>query len=71
MLLSVARTGVGPAARAEGAARSRAVGMQPDYLALMEADTMRPVAAPSGPARRVAAARLGTARLLDNVAVAP
>jgi pantothenate synthetase len=44
-------------------------------FALVEADTMRRLEAlfpPGGdPARLVAAARLGTVRLLDNVAVPP
>jgi len=69
VLQAIAQAGAGPAALAEGEARLRVIGMQPDYLALVEADTMRAVTAPSGPARLVAAARLGTVRLLDNVAV--
>ena len=40
-------------------------------LALVEAETMRPLAArrEQGPMRLIAAARLGTVRLLDNIAV--
>jgi pantoate--beta-alanine ligase len=42
-------------------------GFQVDYLALVEPETLREVAAPPG--RLIAAARLGTVRLLDNMAV--
>lgn len=69
VLQGAALTGAGPDALAAGLASLRAIGMQPDYLALVEADTMRPIPSPTGPARLVAAARLGTVRLLDNVAV--
>lgn len=46
-------------------------GFAPDYLALVEAETLKPLTAPrsDGPMRLVAAARLGTVRLLDNIAV--
>jgi len=46
-------------------------GFAPDYLALVEAETLKPLAArrQDGPMRLVAAARLGTVRLLDNIAV--
>jgi pantoate--beta-alanine ligase len=56
---------------AEEAAGLRSAGFQPDYLALVEAETLRPVDAvsPTGAARLVAAARLGKVRLLDNLAV--
>lgn len=49
----------------------RGAGFAPDYLALIEAETMRPLAArrEQGPMRLIAAARLGTVRLLDNIAV--
>jgi pantoate--beta-alanine ligase len=59
---------LGEAAEGLGAA-----GFGVDYFALVAADTMRPLEAlppPGGaPARLVAAARLGTVRLLDNMAV--
>lgn len=71
VLLDAAAASASPAALAAGDAHLRALGMTPDYLALVEADTMRPIAAPSAPARLVAAARLGTVRLLDNIAVPP
>ncbi len=52
-----------------------AAGFGVDYFALVEAETMRPLEAlpppGGGPARLVAAARLGTVRLLDNLAVPP
>ena len=71
VMQSVAQAGAGHAALADGAERLRGMGMAPDYLALVEADTMRPVGVPTGPARLVAAARLGSVRLLDNIAVPP
>lgn len=54
---------------AEGIARLVAAGFAPDYLALVEAETLRAIDAPrgDGPMRLVAAARLGTVRLLDNI----
>jgi pantoate--beta-alanine ligase len=55
----------------EEKARLREAGFRPDYLALVEAETLRPMAgfAPGRAARLIAAARLGTVRLLDNLAV--
>jgi pantoate--beta-alanine ligase len=54
-----------------GAARTRlgAAGFAVEYLALVEAETMRPLDEASAPARLVAAARLGAVRLLDNWAL--
>ena len=40
-----------------------------DYVELCDADTLTPLSAATRPARLLAAARLGTTRLLDNVAV--
>ncbi|MGE0157992.1 MAG: pantoate--beta-alanine ligase [Gemmatimonadales bacterium] len=40
-----------------------------DYVAVRDAETLEPVADASRPARVLAAARLGRARLIDNVAV--
>lgn len=59
------------AALAEGEAALRAAGLEPDYFALVEAETLKPLAArrTGGPMRLIAAARLGTVRLLDNVPV--
>lgn len=44
-------------------------GLAPDYLDLVDAATMRPQREWRPPGRLVAAARLGTVRLLDNVPV--
>ncbi len=62
-----------PAALAGAVRGLERAGFGVDYLALVEAETLRHLdAAPrSGPARLVAAARLGTARLLDNLPVPP
>ncbi|MFC3125332.1 pantoate--beta-alanine ligase [Pseudoroseomonas globiformis] len=50
-------------------ARLAAAGLVPDYLALVEPDTMRPwPEGRRGEARLLAAARLGDVRLLDNMA---
>lgn len=56
---------------AAGDASLRAAGFTPDYLALVEAETLRAIDAPrrDGPMRLLAAARLGSVRLLDNIAV--
>jgi pantoate--beta-alanine ligase len=56
---------------AAGEAALRAAGFAPDYLALVEADTLDAIGAPrsDGPMRLLAAARLGNVRLLDNIAV--
>jgi pantoate--beta-alanine ligase len=44
-------------------------GMVPDYVALVQAHSLEPLAALAQPARLIAAARLGHVRLLDNVPV--
>jgi len=56
---------------AQGSARLVAAGFAPDYLALVAADSLEPldVLDCSGPMRLLAAARLGTVRLLDNIPV--
>ncbi len=46
-----------------------AAGMVPDYVALVHAETLEPLATLQPPARLLAAARLGHVRLLDNLAV--
>ncbi|HVE23376.1 MAG TPA: pantoate--beta-alanine ligase [Acidocella sp.] len=46
-----------------------AAGMAPDYLALVGAETLEPLERLTRPARLIAAARLGSVRLLDNVPV--
>jgi pantoate--beta-alanine ligase len=53
----------------EGRRALEAAGMEPDYLALVDATTLEPIAAAGAPARLIAAARLGSVRLLDNVPV--
>lgn len=60
----------GPVAEAErdGAASLRSAGFELDYLRLVEAESLRPLDTLQRPARLVAAARLGSVRLLDNVA---
>ena len=40
-----------------------------DYFALVDAETLEPLAAPQGEMRLIAAAVIGTTRLIDNVAV--
>ena len=52
----------------ETVTRLGAAGFEPDYLALVEPDTLRPWHA--GPGRLLAAARLGEVRLLDNMPLA-
>jgi pantoate--beta-alanine ligase len=42
-----------------------------DYVAICDAETLEPVATLARPARVFAAARLGPARLIDNVPVLP
>jgi pantoate--beta-alanine ligase len=44
-------------------------GFQVDYVALVDGPTLQPLATWRDPARLIAAARLGSVRLLDNVAV--
>lgn len=46
-----------------------AAGMVPDYVALVQAETLAPLEQLSAPARLIAAARLGPVRLLDNLPV--
>jgi pantoate--beta-alanine ligase len=47
-----------------------AAGFAPDYLALVVAETLEPLTQKSAaPMRLLAAAKLGTVRLLDNMAV--
>jgi len=52
-----------------GEAALRAAGLAPDYLALVQAETLAPLTALEAPARLLCAARLGKVRLLDNLAV--
>ena len=55
---------------AEGEARLTAAGFAPDYLALVAAETLEPLAqTTTAPMRLLAAARLGSVRLLDNMGI--
>ncbi len=44
-------------------------GMDPDYIALVHAESLEPITTLTHPARLLAAAKLGPVRLLDNIAV--
>jgi pantoate--beta-alanine ligase len=59
---------VGPSLQA-GEAALRAAGLAPDYLALVQAETLAPLTELAAPARLICAARLGKVRLLDNFPV--
>jgi pantoate--beta-alanine ligase len=60
------------AAVADGQARLRAAGFTAiDYVEVCDAETLAPLGRVAGPARVLAAVRLGDTRLIDNVAVAP
>ena len=59
------------AALAQGLATLRAGGFVPDYLELRDAETLAPRSGLNGPARLLAAVRLGNTRLIDNVPVVP
>jgi pantoate--beta-alanine ligase len=54
---------------AEADATLRRAGFAPDYIALVEAATLRPLSAFAPGSRLIAAARLGQVRLLDNLPV--
>jgi pantoate--beta-alanine ligase len=54
-------------ALAEGRAVLAHHGFEVDYLALVDALTLEPIAAPRPPSRLIAAARLGGVRLIDNL----
>ena len=56
-------------ALARGIAALGAGGFAVDYFELRDAETLAPVTRLAGPARLLAAARLGRTRLIDNVAV--
>ncbi|MBU6449282.1 MAG: pantoate--beta-alanine ligase [Rhodospirillales bacterium] len=59
-----------PSATLHNARHELAVaGMVPDYVALVHAETLEPLASLQQPSRLLAAARLGHVRLLDNLAV--
>jgi pantoate--beta-alanine ligase len=57
-------------ALADAKAGMKAAGFGPiDYVALVDASTLQPLDRPSGQMRLIAAARIGSTRLIDNVAV--
>lgn len=45
------------------------IGMLPDYIALVHAETLEPIEKLTAPARLISAAKLGSVRLLDNLPV--
>jgi len=57
------------AALAEADAALRAAGLVPDYVALRDAETLALVASLERPARILSAVRVGSTRLIDNLAV--
>jgi len=57
------------AALAKAEAAVIAAGMRPEYLALVDAQSLEPLQTLSRPARLITAARAGSVRLLDNVAI--
>ncbi len=57
-------------AMAEGRAMIENVGFKLDYLEVRHAETLEPIASlKEGPMRMLVAAKLGTTRLIDNIAV--
>jgi len=56
-----------PALLAAARAELDAAGLEPEYLALVEPDSMEPVQTLDGPALLALAARVGGVRLIDNV----
>jgi len=75
-LVALAEAVAGGAAPAEETMRARKALLDAgfasvDYVELRDAQTLAPVDAVTRPARVLAAARLGRARLIDNVAVEP
>jgi pantoate--beta-alanine ligase len=54
------------AARAAGFAELRSAGIEPDYLELVDADTLAPIREINGKVLALVAAQVGPARLIDN-----
>jgi pantoate--beta-alanine ligase len=68
---AIERGGDVATALAAATARLADAGFDPiDYVALVDAATLEPVEALTGPARLLVAAKLGRTRLIDNLAVA-
>jgi pantoate--beta-alanine ligase len=57
------------AAVAGGEALLEAAGFRTDYLALVDAETLEPLGSPEGGMRLIAAATIGSTRLIDNLAI--
>jgi pantoate--beta-alanine ligase len=57
------------AAQAAGRAAMAAAGVEPEYLAIVDPDTLAPVQALAGRVLAVVAARVGPVRLIDNVLI--
>ncbi|MGJ3628579.1 pantoate--beta-alanine ligase [Sphingomonas sp. MMS24-JH45] len=68
---AIAGGGDPPAALAEARATLAAAGFVVDYVELVDAQTLTPDPAADRPRQLLAAARLGTTRLIDNLAVTP
>ncbi len=67
---TIERGGEVDAALAAAVARLAEAGFDPiDYVALVDAASLEPIEALDGPARLIAAAKLGRTRLIDNLAV--
>jgi len=69
---AIGRGGDVASALASARARLAEAGFDPiDYVALVDAATLEPVERLDGPARLIAAAKLGRTRLIDNLPVGP
>jgi pantoate--beta-alanine ligase len=66
---SIARGDDVAAVLADARATLVAAGFAIDYVALADAETLAPDPAPDRPRRLLAAARMGTTRLIDNIAI--
>ena len=60
---------IGPALKEAKQALIDAGFLKIDYVALVDAETLEPVEAPQGEMRLIAAATIGTTRLIDNLAI--
>jgi pantoate--beta-alanine ligase len=54
---------------AAGRAELAAAGVEPEYLSVVDADTMEPVLRIGGDVLALVAARIGTTRLIDNLPI--